>query len=111
MESKSNGNFPASKHLIEPARQMKLPELPVIKIHPVEMMAIMGKTIYQLTTIMYRTPKIGEKFQIIAVNFPDGNPTGMMCTRYVVRVEELPQPTMDESYYNIWLSPYQIDCI
>lgn len=91
------------------AKEVNVNSLPVIRVSGCEMMRIMGKSVYQLTTLMFKSPCVNQKFQIVAVTYPDGNPTGMICTRYVIRVECLPSCTQDEDYYNIWLSPSPID--
>jgi hypothetical protein len=109
MKNQANGVLLTSWEKEQTAKEVNVNELPTIRVNGCEMMRIIGKSVYQLTTIMYKAPVINQKFKIVAVTYPDGQPTGMICNRYVIRVEELPMPTQDENYYNIWLSPSQID--
>lgn len=109
MKNKIDGILLTEKEKIATAQEVSISVLPVIRVSGCEMMRIMGKSVYQMTTLMFKAPEINQKYQIVAVTYPDGNATGMLCTRYVIRVEELPNPTQDENYYNIWLSPSPID--
>jgi len=109
MKNKIDGILLTEKEKQQTAFEVNVTNWPVIRVSGCEMMRIVGKSVYQMTTLMFRPPTINQKYQIVAVTYPDGNPTGMICTRYVIRVEELPNPTQDENYYNIWLSPSPID--
>jgi hypothetical protein len=109
MKTKIDGILLTEKEKQQTAKEINVSPYPLIRVSSCEMMRIMGKSVYQMTTLMFKAPMLNQKFQIVAITYPDGNPTGMICTRYVIRIEELPNPTQDENYYNIWLSPCPLE--
>jgi hypothetical protein len=82
------------------------PELRRVYVNPILLQSIIGREISRITIVDCYEYKSGERILIASRDSKTGQVIGLFVTRYICNVEILPMPFFNETYTELWVSPF-----
>lgn len=70
---------------------------------------LLGEELSTLAVIDSESFKIGDKVLITGYNYNTRLETGLVCSRYISRIERMASYLADEDFVKVYLVPWQID--